>query len=110
MRIEKTPGVARVSNISRDEVAHLARLARMAVTEEELDVFAGQLDQILDAVAKVAEVASDDIPPMSHAVPLTNTFRDDEIRPGLSQQEALAGAPAAEDGRFRVPRILGEEQ
>lgn len=107
---ENTPGVARVSNISRDEVAHLARLARMAVTEEELDVFAGQLDQILDSVAKVSEVASDDIPPMSHAVPLTNTFREDEVRPGLSQAEALAGAPAAEDGRFRVPRILGEEQ
>jgi aspartyl-tRNA(Asn)/glutamyl-tRNA(Gln) amidotransferase subunit C len=99
-----------VSNISRDEVAHLARLARMAVTEEELDVFAGQLDQILDSVAKVSEVASDDVPPMSHAVPLTNTFRDDEVRPGLSQEQALAGAPAAEDGRFRVPRILGEEQ
>ncbi|WP_197320909.1 Asp-tRNA(Asn)/Glu-tRNA(Gln) amidotransferase subunit GatC [Saccharomonospora sp. NB11] len=99
-----------MSNISRDEVAHLARLARMAVTEEELDVFAGQLDQILDSVAKVSEVASDDVPPMSHAVPLTNTFRDDEVRPGLSQEQALAGAPAAEDGRFRVPRILGEEQ
>jgi aspartyl-tRNA(Asn)/glutamyl-tRNA(Gln) amidotransferase subunit C len=107
---ENPPGVARVSNISRDEVAHLARLARMAVTEEELDVFAGQLDQILDSVAKVSEVASDDVPPMSHAVPLTNTFRDDEVRPGLSQEQALAGAPAAEDGRFRVPRILGEEQ
>ncbi|WP_298178889.1 Asp-tRNA(Asn)/Glu-tRNA(Gln) amidotransferase subunit GatC [Saccharomonospora sp.] len=99
-----------MSKISRDEVAHLAKLARMAVTEEELDVFAGRLDQILDAVAKVGEVASDDIPPMTHAVPLTNTFRDDEVRPGLSQQEALSGAPAVEDGRFRVPRILGEEQ
>ncbi|MCP2255843.1 aspartyl/glutamyl-tRNA(Asn/Gln) amidotransferase subunit C [Prauserella aidingensis] len=99
-----------MSNISRDEVAHLAKLARMAVTEEELDTFAGQLDQILDAVAEVGEVAGDDIPPTSHAVPLTNVFRPDEVRPGLSQDEALSGAPAAEEGRFRVPRILGEEQ
>ncbi|GAA4668472.1 MULTISPECIES: Asp-tRNA(Asn)/Glu-tRNA(Gln) amidotransferase subunit GatC [Amycolatopsis] len=97
-------------NISRAEVAHLAKLARLAVTEEELDVFAGQLDQILDSVAKVQEVADGDIPPTSHAVPLTNVFRDDVVRPGLTQQQALQGAPAAEEGRFRVPRILGEEQ
>lgn len=97
-------------NISRDEVAHLAKLARLAVTDDELDVFAGQLDQILDAVAKVSEVAADDVPPTSHAVPLTNVFRDDAVRPGLTQQQALSGAPAVEDGRFRVPRILGEEQ
>jgi aspartyl-tRNA(Asn)/glutamyl-tRNA(Gln) amidotransferase subunit C len=99
-----------VPNISRDEVAHLAKLARLAVTDDELDVFAGQLDQILDSVAKVSEVAADDVPPTSHAVPLTNVFRQDVVVPGLSQQQALAGAPAAEDGRFRVPRILGEEQ
>ncbi|MDQ7802508.1 Asp-tRNA(Asn)/Glu-tRNA(Gln) amidotransferase subunit GatC [Amycolatopsis sp. NPDC049691] len=97
-------------NISRDEVAHLAKLARLAVTDDEIDVFAGQLDQILDSVAKVSEVAADDVPPTSHAVPLTNVFRQDVVVPGLTQQQALAGAPAAEDGRFRVPRILGEEQ
>ncbi len=97
-------------NISRDEVAHLAKLARLAVTEEELDVFAGQLDQILDSVAKVSEVADEDVPPTSHAVPLTNVFREDVVRQGLTQQQALAGAPASEEGRFRVPRILGEEQ
>ncbi|GLY43633.1 aspartyl/glutamyl-tRNA(Asn/Gln) amidotransferase subunit C [Amycolatopsis sp. NBRC 101858] len=97
-------------NISRDEVAHLAKLARLAVTDDELDVFAGQLDQILDSVAKVSEVAAEDVPPTSHAVPLTNVFRQDVVVPGLTQQQALAGAPAAEDGRFRVPRILGEEQ
>jgi aspartyl-tRNA(Asn)/glutamyl-tRNA(Gln) amidotransferase subunit C len=99
-----------VPNISRGEVAHLAKLARLAVTEEELDVFAGQLDHILDSVAKVGEVAADEIPPTSHAVPLTNVFREDVVRPGLTQQQALSGAPAAEEGRFRVPRILGEEQ
>jgi aspartyl-tRNA(Asn)/glutamyl-tRNA(Gln) amidotransferase subunit C len=95
--------------ISRDEVAHLARLARLAVTEDELDTFAGQLDQILQSVARVGEVAAEDIPPTSHAVPLTNVFRDDEPRPGLDRDAVLAAAPAAEDGRFRVPRILAEE-
>ncbi|MBA0125008.1 Asp-tRNA(Asn)/Glu-tRNA(Gln) amidotransferase subunit GatC [Haloechinothrix sp. YIM 98757] len=99
-----------MSQISRDELAHLAKLARLGVSEAELDTFVGQLDVILDSVAKVGEVAGDDIPPMSHAANLTNVFRSDEIRPGLSQQEALSGAPAAEDGRFCVPRILGEEQ
>ena len=96
-------------NISRDEVAHLARLARLAVTEDELTTFAGQLDVILESVATVGEVAADDIPPTSHAVPLVNVHRADVVRPGLTQQQALSGAPAAEDGRFRVPRILGEE-
>ena len=95
--------------ISRDEVAHLARLARLAVTEDELDMFAGQLAVILESVASVSEVAVEEIPPTSHAVPLTNMFRDDLPRPGLTPQQALAGAPAAADGRFRVPRILGEE-
>ncbi|HEY2763245.1 MAG TPA: Asp-tRNA(Asn)/Glu-tRNA(Gln) amidotransferase subunit GatC [Pseudonocardiaceae bacterium] len=94
--------------ISRDEVAHLARLARLAVTEEELDLFATQLDVILTSVARVRDVAAADIPPTSHAVPLTNVFRADTPRPGLTQQQALSGAHAAEDGRFRVPRILDE--
>lgn len=95
--------------ITRDEVAHLARLARLAVTDAELDVFAGQLDVILGAVARVGEVAADEIPPTSHAVPLQNVFRPDELRMCLTQEQALAGAPAAEEGRFRVPQILGEE-
>jgi len=95
--------------ITRAEVAHLARLARLAVTDAELDVFAGQLDVILGAVARVGEVAAEDIPPTSHAVPLSNVFRPDVRRPGLAQEQALAGAPASEDGRFRVPQILGDE-
>jgi aspartyl-tRNA(Asn)/glutamyl-tRNA(Gln) amidotransferase subunit C len=98
-----------VPNISRDEVAHLASLARLAVTEDELTTFAGQLDVILQSVATVGEVAADDIPPTTHAVPLINVFRADVAVPCLTQQQALSGAPAAEDGRFRVPRILGEE-
>lgn len=96
--------------ITRDEVAHLARLARLAVTEEELDSFAGQLDSILHHVATVSEVAADEVPPTSHAVPVTNVTRPDVVVAGLTQQEALAGAPAAEAGRFRVPQILAEEQ
>lgn len=95
--------------ISRDEVAHLARLARLAVTEEELDVFADQLDLILTSVASVREVAADDIPPTSHVVPLTNVFRPDTPRPGLTPEQALSGAPRTEQGRFQVPRILTDE-
>ncbi len=97
-----------MSAITRDEVAHLAMLARLAVTDAELDVFATQLDVILQSVARVGEVAAADIPPTSHAVPVTNVYRDDEVRPGLTQEQALSGAPASEQGRFRVPRILDE--
>jgi aspartyl-tRNA(Asn)/glutamyl-tRNA(Gln) amidotransferase subunit C len=96
--------------ISREEVAHLARLARLAVTDDELDTLAGQLDVILGAVARVGEVAADDIPPTSHAVPLTNVLRADEVRPSIDREMVLLAAPAAEDGRFRVPRILTEEE
>jgi aspartyl-tRNA(Asn)/glutamyl-tRNA(Gln) amidotransferase subunit C len=97
------------SGITRDEVAHLARLARLAVSEQELDTFARQLDVILGSVARVQEVAAADIPPTSHAVPLTNVLRPDEPAPCLTPEAVLAAAPAAEDGRFRVPRILDEE-
>lgn len=97
------------ATISRDEVAHLGRLARLALSDDELDRFAGQLEVIITSVARVAEVVAEDIPPTSHALPLTNVMRDDVVRAGLTQQEALSGAPAAEQGRFRVPRILGDE-
>ena len=95
--------------ISRDDVAHLAHLARLAVSEAELDTFAGQLDVILGAVARVAEVAAADIPPTSHAVAMTNVFRPDQVRLSLPREDVLAGAPAVEDDKFRVPRILSEE-
>ena len=98
------------AHISREEVAHLARLSRLAVTDGELDVFAGQLEVILGAVARVGEVAAQDIPPTSHAVPLTNVLRADEVRPSIDREMVLLAAPAAEDGRFRVPRILTEEE
>lgn len=95
--------------ISRDDVAHLARLARLAVTDDELDMFAGQLDVILGAVARVSEVAAADIPPTSHAVPMTNVFRPDTVIASLPRDAVLAAAPAVEDDKFRVPRILAEE-
>ncbi len=95
--------------ISREEVAHLTRLSRLAVTDDELDMFAGQLDVILQAVARVGEVAAADIPPTSHSVPLTNVLRPDVAAPCLPQADALAAAPDPEHGRFRVPRILDEE-
>ena len=96
-------------SLTRAEVAHLARLARIDLSEAELDHLAGQLDVILGSVARVAEVAADDIPPTSHAVPLTNVVRPDVVRPSLTAEQALSGAPAVEDQRFRVPRILDEE-
>jgi aspartyl-tRNA(Asn)/glutamyl-tRNA(Gln) amidotransferase subunit C len=96
-------------SITRDEVAHLARLARLALGEDELDHLAAQLDVIISAVARVQEVAAEDIPPTSHALPLANVYRPDEVRPCLTPEQALSGAPAAEEQRFRVPRILEEE-
>jgi aspartyl-tRNA(Asn)/glutamyl-tRNA(Gln) amidotransferase subunit C len=95
--------------ISRDDVAHLASLARIDLTDEELDHLAPQLAVILESVAKVSEVATADVPPTSHAVPLRNVYRADQLRPGLTPEEALAGAPEVEQQRFAVPRILGEE-
>lgn len=95
--------------ISRDEVAHLARLARLDLTDDELDHYAQQLDVILGAVRRVSDVAAADVEPMSHPVAITNVFRPDVRTPGLTAQQALAGAPAVEDQRFRVPRILDEE-
>lgn len=97
------------TRISRDDVAHLARLARLAVTDDELDLFAGQLDVILGAVARVGEVAAADIPPTTHAVPLSNVLRADEVTPSLPRDAVLAMAPSVEDDKFRVPRILSEQ-
>ncbi len=98
-----------MSAISREEVAHLATLARIDLQPAELDRLAGQLDVILGAVATVREVAGDDVPATSHPMPLTNVTRPDEPRPSLRAEDALAGAPEAEDQRFRVPRILEED-
>ena len=103
-------GTGAPASISRDELAHLADLARIDLSEAELDHLAPQLSVILESVASINGVASDDIPPTSHALPLTNVFRDDVVRPGLTAEEALSGAPEVEQQRFKVPRILGDEQ
>jgi aspartyl-tRNA(Asn)/glutamyl-tRNA(Gln) amidotransferase subunit C len=96
-------------SITRDQVAYLAGLARIDLSDAELDHLAPQLAVILESVAAVSSVAADDIAPTSHAVPLQNVFRADENRPSLTPEEALAGAPEVEQQRFSVPRILGEE-
>ena len=95
-----------MSSITRSDVEHLARLARLQLTDDELEHYAGQLDVILQSVARVSEVAADDIPPTSHPVPMDNVYRDDVARPGLARDQVAAQAPAWEDDRFRVPRIL----
>lgn len=96
-------------DITREEVAHLADLARIDLSDAELDHLAPQLAVILDSIKSISEVAADDIPPTSHPMPLTNVFREDVVRPGLTVEEALSGAPQVEEQRFAVPKILGEE-
>ena len=96
--------------ITREQVAHLARLSRLALDDAELDGLAAQLDVILGAVAQIRDVAdAEGVRPTTHAVPLENVTRPDVVRPSLDRDAVLAGAPAAEDGRFRVPRILDDE-
>jgi len=99
-----------MSQITRDEVAHLARLARLALDEDELDRFGGELDAIVSAISRIGDLDTADVPPTSHALPLTNVFREDVVTPGLTADEALSGAPEQEGQRFKVPRILGDEQ
>ena len=96
-------------SIGRDDVARLADLARIQLTDEEIDRFDGEFDSIMDAVASVSEVATEDVPATSHPIAMTNVFREDVVETTLTQEQALAGAPEAQDGRFAVPQILGEE-
>lgn len=91
------------------EVARLGQLARIELSEDELARLAPQLEVILESVARVSELDTADVPPTSHPEPLTNVFRPDVLEPSLPRDAALAMAPAAEEDRFRVPRILGEE-
>lgn len=98
-----------MSKITPEALKHLAKLARLELTEAELATYASQLDVILDSVDKIREVAAQDVKPMSHAVGLTNVFREDLVRPSLDRKEVLSQAPAQESDRFRVPRILNEE-
>ncbi len=94
--------------LSNADVARLADLARIDLTDEELTLLSGQLGVILDAVAEVSQVAGADVVPTSHALDLTNVFRPDEVKESLPVATVLAMAPSVEDDRFRVPRILGE--
>ena len=95
-------------HISRDDVAHVARLARLQIDDAELDLFTEQLGSILDHAADVEALDLDDVPPTSHPYPLRNVVRPDEVRPCLDRDEVLAQAPSAEGGMFRVPPVLGE--
>ena len=89
--------------ITREQVEHVARLAHLALSEEELERLGGQLDAILEAVGKVSELDLTDVEPTSHPLDVANVWDDDEPRPSLPLDEALANAPEAEDGFFRVP-------
>lgn len=95
--------------ITRDEVAHVARLARLALTDDELDLFTGQLAGILAHAEDVEALDVSDVEPTFHPYPLRNVSRPDERRPTLDRAEVLAQAPDSHDRRFRVPPILGEE-
>ena len=99
-----------MSQISRDDVAHLARLARLALTDDELDGFAGQLDAILEHVSVIQAVDVTNVVPTDNPLKDVNVTRPDVVAPCLTQEQALAEAPRAVEGRFAVPQILGESQ
>jgi aspartyl-tRNA(Asn)/glutamyl-tRNA(Gln) amidotransferase subunit C len=99
-----------MSEITQEQVAHLASLARIALSPHEIESLTKELGSIVDNVAKVSEVATDDVPATSHPIPLQNVFRDDVVGQTLTAEQALAGAPDHDGSRFRVTAILGEEQ
>ncbi|MCB1274728.1 MAG: Asp-tRNA(Asn)/Glu-tRNA(Gln) amidotransferase subunit GatC [Leucobacter sp.] len=102
------PGGA--AEITAETVQHLAGLARIALTDAEVASLTSELGSILTSIAKVSEVASDEVPATSHPIPINNVMRRDVVADVLSQDEALANAPEAADGMFRVSSILGDEQ
>jgi len=95
--------------ISRDDVLHVAKLARLDLTDAELELFTPQLAAVIEHAADVEALDVADVPPTAHPYPLRNVLRPDELRPGVDREEVLAMAPDVEDGRFRVPPILGDE-
>jgi aspartyl-tRNA(Asn)/glutamyl-tRNA(Gln) amidotransferase subunit C len=97
-----------VTELSRDDVVHVARLARLDLSEEEVELFTAQLRTVLDHAADVSALDLSHLEPSSHPIPLENILRPDEPRPSLDRDEVLAVAPAVEDHRFKVPRIGGE--
>jgi aspartyl-tRNA(Asn)/glutamyl-tRNA(Gln) amidotransferase subunit C len=96
--------------ITRGDVEHVARLARLALSEEEIEEFTGQLATILEHAARISALDTADVEPTAHPFPLTNVLRPDRPRPGLDRDEVLAMAPETADDRFRVPRILAEDE
>jgi len=92
--------------LSREEVLHIARLARLGLTEEDVERFREQLSNILDNFEVLKEVESEGVPPTTHAVPLQNVLREDEVAPSLPQDEVLANAPQQEEGHFKVRAVL----
>jgi len=98
-----------MSELTPDLVRHLASLARIQVTDAEVDRFAEQLSLIVESVAKINDAVSGDVPATSHPIPMANVFREDVVESSLSQKEALSGAPDSDQGRFRVAAILDEE-
>ena len=98
-----------MAGITRDDVAHLGKLARIELDETEIDQLTDQLSLILAAVARVQEVAGADVPGTSHPLPLVNVTRPDVVSPSLTNSQALSGAPSSDQERFKVPQILGEE-
>lgn len=96
-------------SIDREEVRHVARLARIALTDEEVDELGGDLANIITWVEKIRGVATEDVPRTGHAFPLRNVAADDEPRESLPREEVLANAPELQEGRFEVPRIMGHE-
>ncbi|MFC6355280.1 Asp-tRNA(Asn)/Glu-tRNA(Gln) amidotransferase subunit GatC [Luethyella okanaganae] len=99
-----------MSGISAEQVAHLARLARIDLSQSEIASLTIELDQIVDSVAKVIEVATPEVPATSHPIPLENVFREDVVGETLTVEQALSGAPERDGSRFKVSAILGEEQ
>ena len=98
-----------MSEITPDLVRHLASLSRILVTEDEVEKLAGELGVIVDSVATVNKAVSGDVVPTSHPIPMSNVFREDEVAPSLTQEQALSGAADSAEGRFRVAAILDED-
>ncbi len=92
--------------ITRAEVEHVALLARLDLDEQEIDTFTGQMDAILAYVDKLNELETSAIIPTSHAVPMENAFREDDVRPSIGIEKALANAPARVESFFRVPKVI----
>jgi aspartyl-tRNA(Asn)/glutamyl-tRNA(Gln) amidotransferase subunit C len=95
--------------LTRDDVAAVARLARLVVTDEELDAYTLQLASVLEHAQDIEDLEIDDVPPTAHPYEIVNVLRPDKVVPGVDRDEVLRQAPAAQDGRFRVPAILSEE-